>query len=219
MITKPFLQHGKRCPCCKQKLFLYATVEGIGTFKCSNNFVSNKKNRFNFYPLKDDTFGLDPRINKTDNFSFIIEGNNDFTLSVNTENMFRLLLNSSINLFYICNLSSIVNDSFDMVNSYEIDMFNVCYYNYSNDLKFKIKDNVVSGSQMHDSIFKIEVFSLNLDKESYSLYYDFNNKKTLFYYNESTTIFTKEFPLLDYYPDFSDINKVSQKFKSWVLFS
>jgi hypothetical protein len=219
MITKSFLKHGKTCPCCKQKLFLYAIVEGIGTFKCSNNFVSNKKNSFNFYPLKDDTFGLDPRVNKTDNFSFIIESNNGFSLSVHTENIFRLLLNSTINLFYICNLSSIVNDSFDIVNSYGIDMFNVCYYNYSNDLKFKIKDNVVSISQMHDSTSKIEIFSLNLDNESYCLYYDFNNEKTVFYYNESTTIFTKEFPLLDYYPDFSDRNKVSQKFKSWVLFS
>jgi hypothetical protein len=227
MTSKSFLEHAKACPVCNQKLSLYAILNNYGTFKCSNNFIVNKKKKLNFYPLKDNTFGLDIKINKTDSFVVKLGENDSLALIPNSENMFRVLLSTQFKFFYLCNLSAINPPEYGTEpNTYEISIFNSCYYYESNYLKFDAKNNNVSIIQTTGSTpEQREWYSIIKNNEKYSLYYDYNIGKTIFYFNDSvdmenpTKTFIKEFPLLDYYPDFQDQEKLINKFKSWILLS
>jgi len=224
MLSSNFLEHGKTCPICNKKLSLYAIVGEIGTFKCNNNYVANKKRKLNFYPLRDKMFLLHSSVNKTDNFVIKLMDDNKFDFTFSSENLFKTIIKSNISFFYICNLSSFYNETSYSINSYNVDGFNACYYKLSSILSFNYKDDNLTLTNYNSSSCHLEMFSLLEDNNKYSLIYNYGTQKTLFYFNDSKEnniepSFFKEFDILEYYPDFTNHSKVLNKFKSWVLLS
>lgn len=227
MPDTPYLQHAKLCPVCNQKLSLYALISNIGTFKCTNNFVLNKKNKLNFYPLKDSTFGLHVGVMKTDNFVIKLMADNSFQLTFNSEHLFRLIESSSLSFFYLCNPLAITPSDYSVeINTYGLDAFSVCYYNVSELFSFTRKDNVptlIQSDVLHSS--KLEVFSTSLDEKRYSLHNSYSENKSILYFNDTVDknnikkTFIKEFDLLDHQLDFSNKSKILNKFDSWILLS
>jgi hypothetical protein len=217
-----FLQLANKCPVCQNLLSLYLVISSIGTFKCNNNFVKNKKNRFSFYPLKDNIFELSNSVLPSDFINITAQKNNNFNLNINSESLFKELIDKYLSFFYLCDLSAI-NDCSNSkdINNYEIDACNCCYVKFTNLLSFS-KDKQITLSLNSNTPTLEEIFNINHNDDSYILVNDFNRNKTIFYYQNNKSIdssFNSEFNLLSNTLDFSDKNKIINKFKSWILMS
>lgn len=226
MINKyNFFEHGKVCPVCSNKLSLYLSISNVGTFKCNNNFVKNKKNKLNFYPLKDNFFTLHNGILKSDFIKIHLLNDKDFSFTLSSESLFRVIERETLHFFYLCNLNSFVckNSYYNGINNYEIQSYLSCYYKGSNILSFKYDGLKHTLTLDQDEALSIEAFSVSSNDESkrFCLVYDTSDNKTTLYVIDSTTSkdFSSSVELMDHYPDFSNKEKLIKRFESWILMS
>lgn len=232
-----FFEKNKLCPICKNEPSLYLSIADTGSFKYDPPLNDTKcKDKFTFYPLKDYFFNLHPNIVRTDYIKFNMINNIDFSVSLSSESLFRIIEHNSMYLFYLCN-----PDGFELVNNKSINSYNInpakgCYYKSTNPLSVKNNDKSYIISLDANHTLNVETFYVKYQNDifikNYCLSYDFNQNKSNFYYwkdkllsdktfskvSDKKDSFHKELEILEYYPDFSN-NKIIDKFQSWITFS
>ena len=230
-----FFEKKKRCPVCNKKLSLFLCIDYVGTFQ-SQSFKGQDENAFHFKPLKDEKFNLSTRVSTEDFIEIKLIDDVKFSISISSESLFREIEKQHLRFFYLCNENSIkTNEGFyNSINNYEFLTYDVCYFKVANDLLFKNVNDayLLSFDPPKNSTTGIEVLSISKNYEEiskhYCLVYDFNEDKTKFYFitSDNNSIvefndnqFVKDIPILNYYPDFKDKEKIISKLDSWILLS
>ena len=224
MSLKKFIDFNKICPKCGNQLSLYLGtntkfIKAIHDMDGGYIFAENDDcKNFNKIKSEDDV-----------NFTVSYEEKEDISYYSSKDS----LLESDIIFFYICNCDAINATKWD----YSINVYDACYYRGSQ--KFSIKnidgENILKLHENskdvinHEESFCFDIMKNNVEYV-YFLSLKYVGQKTVLwhytvneeqakdeYYNPN--IFEKELPLLTNRPDFSNSDKMIERFDSWIIMS